>query len=322
MAKFSPEARDFFQRSQERQELQSTRSQPPAPESAEGRSPSEETWRDQEALLNAQAELRKSFAETTGADPAEFIGSRNPDEIGAVGAPFLAGLHKKYHGTRLATMVAVLLGALVTPIAAEAGGLRARLEAFDQRHEDKEDFERQQWKYYTTILQRAVPGSSWEADYAGHALPAWRLKIPVSSGYQPYQNWTRGRVVGNKLLPGLRQEKTQPYAMAVPPPNLSDGERLLLTTGYLDYVKEEGDSNVYLVFSPGGWLSINELQDQQARLALGPGEYRLYPHGSKSSPNEFGGTVPSLKPEGETYEKFWKAQSHSLPAPLQKQPKR
>lgn len=319
-----PEAREFFERSLERQERQAPRSQPPALESAEDRPPSEETWLDREALLSAQAELRKSFEETTGADPAEFIGSRNPDEIGAVGAPFLAGLHKKYHGTRLAAMIAVLLGSLVVPIAAEAGGFRDKLEAFDQRREDKEDFERQQWEYYSTLLQRAIPGSHWVAENAGHPLPAWRLIIPDSSGFRPYKNWTREVVTGNKLLPGLRHKnkQTQPYSISVPPSNISEGELLVLTSGYLDRVKGENDTEAHWEFSPSGWLTVNELQDQQARLALGPGEYRLYPHGSKAAPTRSGGGhVPKLDPNHETYQRFWKERGHFLPPPLQERPR-
>lgn len=302
MPKFSPEARAFFDREQKKSENKKETAVPD--QSPEEKDQPEATVLDQEKIEVARIELLQSFESTTGEDPFSLVESNDPGKIDQAGKSFFSKFLEKHPKLKRAAMVSALLGGLMATTEPAEAGLREKVQAHLQRRENKENFELRHWEWIRDEIQKACPAGHWRKNrYNGNA-PGWYFEIPAQA-YQPYRNWTVDRVNGDRLPKGFGTPGKKTYNMLVPPENISTGEFLLLTTGHLDYVKKENDNQIRLVYCPDGWLTLGEIEDQQARLRDGPQEYRLYAHSSKAHTQKPWHTIPILKPTGDTYHEFW-----------------
>ncbi len=297
MSKFSPES-GAFDPSMSREAMKTDR-----PIAEEEKSPEQLPF-DLEQITRDSDELLRDFQDTTGEDPAKLVASGEPQKLVEAGDRFLSGLLKKHPHLRKAAAVTAVLSGLFANGCAANQRLCARIEMWDQGLQEKESFRREQWEWIRDEIKKAHPEGGWVVRKYNGFLPGWYFEMPAGA-YRPYGDWTKGRVAGDILPTQLGQPDKQSYAMKTPPAKISNGDFLMLTTGHLDYIKEDNDSRIRLVYSPGEWLLLGEIQDQQAGLVYGPQEYRLYPHSSKAYPDKPWGTMPTLKPKGDTYEELW-----------------
>lgn len=311
MGKFSPEARAFFDRQQpdkfnaKQAVAKAVERSPRAPEQAP---------LDQKQITRESDQLLHNLEKETGQNIADLVANGDPKTVERTGR-ILSRLLDTHSGVKKAAMVSALLTGLFANGCATNARLCAKLEAWDQRQMEKKDAQQDYWEWASSEIAKAIPQGRWlNREYDGLG-PGRYFEIPAGS-FNPYDDWQRGEVTGAKLPKLTKKGTPHAYSMKLPPPDISLGEFLLLATGHLSYVKGEGDSRARLVYSFGHWLTLGEIQDQQATMAMGPGEARLYPaFASKAHPDNPWDTIPRLKPAGDTYEKLWIERLGRAPLP-------